>query len=220
MIRGRMRAALAAEWEANGWGWDLQIGGLILDRIAAEGKVDPEGIAATLPSAYLARYGTDREEISEAISRAIGNEIFEVEPAQATSTVIVGGATYNLSFELSEQARIENSSFNVGSGTQINLDVDATREDLLSALQALVAAGLSGNWDESAAQALGAAIEQRGDLNAEEVRDATLEAGRATGAEPSRVRALLEKVAVGAATSTLGSGLTAGLGLLLQNLPI
>jgi hypothetical protein len=220
MTRARMRARLAAEWEANGWEWDLQIGGLILDRIGAAGNVDAAAIAAALPGSYLARYGTDRDELAEAISRAIGGESLDADQATSTSTVIVNGATYNLSFHLSDNAQIENSPFNVGAGTQINVDASGDREELLRAVQALLAAGLSDNWDEGAAAAIDAAIAERDDIGAEDVKDAVIKAGKVTAAEPSRIRNLLEKVAVGAATSTLGAGITAGLGLLLANPPI
>src|SRR5262245_54102206 len=146
MTRAQMRARLAAEWESNGWEWDLQIGGLILDRVEAAGNVDAEAISAGLPAAYLARYQTDRDGLGEAISRAIAGESLDPKP-KAASTLIVGGDTYNLSFQLADGARIE-GAFNVGSGTQINVDVDASTEDLLVAVRTLVAAGLSGNWDE------------------------------------------------------------------------
>jgi hypothetical protein len=219
MTRGRMRAALAAEWEANGWEWDMQIGGLILDRVAADGGVDPKAIAATLPSSYMSRYGSDRELLAEAIERAIGGESMEADPAGASGTVIINGDTYNLSFKLSEGARIENSPIKVGPGPQANINVDASRETVFAGLEVLLRSGLAGSWDAPAARALGEVIEARGDLSATQISDFTQEVGEAERPEPERIRALLEKVAVGAASSTLGQGLTAGLGLLLQNPP-
>jgi len=219
MTRGRLRAALAAEWEANGWEWDMQIGGLILDRVAADGRVDPEAIAATLPSSYLGRYGSDRESLAEAIERAIGGESIEADPVGVSSTVTINGDTYNLSFELSEGARIENSPIKVGPGPQVSINVDASRETVFTGIEALLRSGLAGSWDAEAARALSEVIEERGDLSVKEISELTQEVGKAERSEPVRIRALLEKVAVGAATSTLGQGLTAGLGLLLQNPP-
>jgi hypothetical protein len=214
-----MRAALAAEWEANGWEWDMQIGGLILDRVAADGRVDPKAIAVALPSSYMNRYGSDRELLAEAIERAIGGESIEDDPAEASSTVIINGDTYNLSFELSEGARIEKSPIKVGPGHQANINVDASREAVFTGIEALLRSGLAGSWDVAAARALGEVIEERGDLSAEQISEFTQEIGKAERPEPGRIRALLEKVAVGAATSTLGQGLTAGLAVLLQNPP-
>jgi len=220
MTRGRMRAALAAEWEANGWEWDMQIGAFILDRVAADGRVNPEAIAATLPSSYMSRYGSDRESLAEAIERAIGGESIEADPVGASSTVIINGDTYNLSFALSEGAKIENSPIKVGPGAQTNINIDASREAVFAGIEALLRSGLAGSWDEEAARALSGVIEERGDLSAEQISEFTQEVGRTADPEPGRVRALLEKVAVGAATSTLGQGLAAGLGLLLQNPPL
>jgi hypothetical protein len=217
MTRGRMRAALAAEWEANGWEWDMRIGGLILDRVAADGSVDPKAIAAALPSSYMSRYGSDREFLAEAIERAIGGKSIEVDPVGALSTVVINGDTYNLSFELSEEAKIENSPIKVGPGPQTNINVDASREAVFAGIEALLRSGLAGSWDTAAAGALGEVIEARGDLSAKQISDFTQEVGEAELPDPRRIRALLEKVAIGAASSTLGQGLTAGLGLLLQN---
>lgn len=219
MTRGRMRAALAAEWEANGWEWDMQIGGLILDRVAADGSVDPKAIAAALPRSYMNRYGSDREFLADAIERAIGGESIETDPVGASSTVIINGDTYSPSFELSEGAKIANSPIKVGPGPQTNINVDASREAVFNGIEALLRSGLTGSWDAAAARALGEVIEARGDLSAEQISDFTQEVGEVERPEPERIRALLEHVAIGAASSTLGQGLTAGLGLLLQNPP-
>jgi hypothetical protein len=168
----------------------------------------------------MSRYGYDRESLAEAIERAIGGESIEADPVGVSSTVIINGDTYNLSFALSEGAKIENSPIKVGPGAQTNINIDASREAVFTGIEALLRSGLAGSWDEEAARALSGVIEERGDLSAEQISEFTQEVGRTADPEPGRVRALLEKVAVGAATSTLGQGLTAGLGLLLQNPPL
>jgi hypothetical protein len=217
MTRAQLRSRLASEWEAMGWEWDLQIGGLILDRVAAEGSVDPEAIAATVPNSYMSRYGTDPESFADAIERAIGGQSMEADPIGGSSTMVINGDTYNLSFELSEGAKIENSPIKVGPDPQVNIDMDASREAVFTGIETLLRSGLAGTWDTDAGQALGNVIDERGDLSAEEISTFTQEVGKIERPDPERIRALLEKVAVGAAASTLGQGLTAGLGLLLQN---
>jgi hypothetical protein len=211
MTRARMRSRLAGEWEAMGWEWDLQVGGLILDRIGADGVVDASAVAAALPASYLSRYDTDRETLAEVIDRALGGETLDPDAA-TTGTVVVNGDSFNLSFHLADNAKIENSPFNTGSGPQINLDAGAGREEFLDALRALLAAGLTGRWDPGAALALGRAIEEQGSLSTEDVRRVALEAGELTGADSSKVRELVEKVAVsglgGFLATSLGSGLT------------
>lgn len=219
MTRAQMRSRLASEWEAMGWEWDLQIGGLILDRLGADGSVNPQAIAAALPSSYMSRYGSDRESIAEVIERAIGGQVLEADRDKAPSTVIINGDTYNLSVELSGEAKIEGSPIKVGPGPQVNIDIDASREAVFTGIEALLHAGFAGGWDAKAVQALGKVVEDRGDLTAEEISTFTQEVGKSERPEPGQIRALLEKVAVGAASSTLGQGLTAGLGLLLQNPP-
>lgn len=215
MTRARMRSRLASEWEAMGWEWDLQIGGLILDRISEVGTVDPNALAAVLPSSYLARYGASREELASSIDRAIGGETLEVENSeQATIAVTVFGDSYTLN--VGESARIEHSTFNVGRGTQINIDASADRNELLNALRALIISGLAGQWDEQAARAIGKAVEQQGVLSLDDVRDTVMETGREAGSDTGRIQSLMEKVAVGGLGSFLATGLASGLTDLLH----
>lgn len=211
MTRARMRSRLASEWEAMGWEWDLQVGALLLDYVEAAGAVDASDLAGVLPASYLSRYETDRETLAEVIDRALGAEILDSEVTSA-SIVTVNGDSFNLTFNLSDNAKIENSPFNIGPGTQINLDMGAGRDELLNALGALVAAGLSGDWNSGAALALGRVIEEQDTLSTVDIRNAVLQAGELSGADPAKVRELIEKVAVsglgGFLATSLGSGLT------------
>lgn len=210
-----MRSKLAAEWEAMGWEWDLQIGGLILDRVAEAGAVDSDALAGALPGSYLVRYGASREDISSSISRAIGGETLDAESAErSTVSVIVSGDSYTLNF--GNNARIENSAVNVGRGAQIKIDATADRNDLINALSVLVASGLAGRWDERAAHAIGGAIEEKDLLSLEDVRAAVVGAGQEAGVDASGIQELLEKVAVGGLGSFLATGLSSGLTDLLH----
>jgi hypothetical protein len=205
-----MRSRLAAEWEAMGWEWDLQVGGLILDQVAEVGAVDANALAAALPSSYLTGYGTDRETLAAAIKRAIGGEMLAAEEKESSGiTILVHGDNYTLSF--GDNAQIDRSPFNIGPGTQLNLDAGAEKEDLLLALRALVASGLAGEWDPKAALAIGHAVEEHGGLTVEDVGGAVVEAG-SENVDRSRVQELTEKVAISGFGGFLATALGAGLG--------
>jgi hypothetical protein len=214
MDRARMRSRLASEWEGMRWDWDLQVGAIMLDQLKAGETVDPAGLAAVLPNSYLATYRTDRDELAEVIDRAIGGETLTGEPSAPSVSVTVHGDNY--SFNLGAGAQIHGDQVNVGGGVQIVVDVNASKEDLLSALQAVVASGLQGQWNPEAALAVGRAVEERGELSVAEVRGAVLELGQSEGVERPRVEELIEKVAVGGFGTFLATALGAGLGDLLH----
>ena len=209
-----MRSRLASEWEGMGWDWDLQVGGIMLDQLQAGEAVAPAILAAALPDSYLTRYRTNREELTEAIDRAIGGEALTSELPSPSVSVTVHGDSY--SFNLGPGAQIHGGQVNVGGGVQIVVDADATKEDLLSALQTVIASGLQGQWNREAALAVGRAVEERGELSVTEVRDAVLEVGQSEGVGRSRVEELIEKVAVGGFGTFLATALGAGLGDLLH----
>jgi hypothetical protein len=203
-----MRSRLAAEWEANGWEWDLQVGGILLDATSPGMPARSVDIAAALPAAYLTRYGTDRETLVEAVERAIGGEVLDGDDPVGP-TMVVKGDSYTLN--IGDQARVEGSSFNTGAGTQINIEAGADKEDLLVALRALLVAGLGGEWDAGAARAIGTVVEEQDVLTLEDVRGAVIEAGEASQAKPSRVKDLAAKVAVSGLGGFLAAGLSSGL---------
>jgi hypothetical protein len=203
-----MRSRLAAEWEANGWEWDLRVGGILLDAISPGTPVRAEDTAAALPAGYLTRYATGRESVTEAVERAIGGEVLDFDRPTGP-TVVVNGDSYTL--KIGDQARVEGSSFNFGSGTQINIEAGADREELLSALRALLIAGLGGEWDAGAARAIGGVVEEQDLLTLEDIRGVVIEAGEASHAKPSRVKQLTEKVAVSGLGGFLAAGLSGGL---------
>lgn len=210
MTRARMRSRLATEWEAMGWEWDMQVGGLILDRIEMDQAVTPETLAVALPESYLARYRTDRETLAEVIDRAIGGETVEGEKKQHPGlTILVHGDNHMLSF--GDNAQLDGSHLNVGAGSQINLDAGADKKDLLLALRALVASGLAGEWDSRAAAAIGRVVDETGVLTVDDVRGAVIETGEAQGVDRSRVQELIERIATGGLGGFLSTALTAGL---------
>jgi hypothetical protein len=212
--KAEIEATLAEEFGAQGWDYGLGVSRALAAGLTEGSAVSPAALAARVPAGELERIGIARADLEAAIERSIGAHVVAVAPATQPLSITINNQRYDL--EVSGNASIDGSNLNLG-GTQVNVDVDVDRNEVLAGVEALLRAGLAGRWDRGAAEALAQLIATRGDLSAEQISELTQEVGRAERPEPGRIRALLEKVAVGAATSTLGQGLTAGLGLLLQN---
>ena len=97
-------------------------------------------------------------------------------------------------------------------GNQIITQASASKDDLLAAVSTLVRGGLADDWDDDAAKQLAQAIDGREDITIEDVCDAARGAAEAEQAEPGKVKALLAKIAVGATSGVLSTGVIAALG--------
>jgi hypothetical protein len=213
----RMQALLAAEFEQQGWEWDLVVGREIVMEIERRGKVEADRVAARVPVGYLARNRTDRSELAAAIESALGGAT-PAAPAPVTpATLIIGGAHHTLKMEAGSS--ISGSRINVG-GTQINVEADTRKQEVLGAVAALVRAGLAGHWNADAAVALAEAIDARDDIGFEDVQDVTGEVVGAESPRQSRAKAFLAKVAAGGLGGALGTGISAGIGEAIMQLPI
>jgi hypothetical protein len=109
---------------------------------------------------------------------------------------------------------------NVGEGVQINVDVAGDKEELLGAVEAILRAGLAGDWNADAATALASVIEGRDDLGLDDVRRITVEVVEDAQPKQGRVKALLGQIATSGVGGALGTGLSSGLGELLSQLPV
>jgi hypothetical protein len=209
-----LNTALAEEFDRQGWEYDLTLGTQLVSLVEERGRVDSGALSREVPAAFLHRNRTTRENVAAAIERAIGGRTpIPVPPPVSPVSIISHGDTYQLNIDHSQ---ISGSSFNLGSGTLINIDAGAEKDDLLTALGALVSAALSGDWNSGAAQAIGQAIEQQGELTVAEARAAVLEAGQGQDLDRSRISELIEKVAVSGVGNFLSTALGLGLGDLLH----
>jgi hypothetical protein len=210
-----LQTMLADEFGRQGWEYDLAVGRDLAAALREGQFVDPAQLAAKVSSDYLARNGITREDLAAAIEGAIGGNT--VGAAPSTQMLVINDQRYQL--HVSGSAQIRDSNLNLG-GTQVNVAIDAPREDVLGGLEALLRAGFQGQWDEGAAAALADVVDGRDDISAEDISSLTAEVGAAAKADPGRIRAFLDKVATGTATALLTSGVSSGLMLLLANPPI
>jgi hypothetical protein len=212
----QMQALLAVEFEQRGWEWDLAVGRDIVQEIERRGGVDADRLAQRASAAFLARNGTDRSELATAIENTLGGSVAASAPATPT-TLIIGGTHHSLT--MAAGTSISNSRVNLG-GTQINVEADTSKHHVLDAVAALVRAGLGDEWNAGAAGALAQAIEARDDIGFEDVQEVTGEVVKREAPPQGRAKAFLTKVAAGGLAGALGTGISAGVGEVLTQLPV
>ena len=202
-----MQRLLAEEFERQGWTYDLATVPRILEEVSQTGTGDPQRLAAQVPADFLARSGTTRAQVADAIGRAIGGKVLEIERDAGTTLVF-----NDHSITLGAGAHVSGGNLNTGS--QVVVQANSDKADVLTAVAALVTAGLQGEWSPEAASELAQLIDSRADITVEDVRDTTVQAAEEVGSEPGRVQTLLTQIATGAMSGALGTGISAGLGSL------
>jgi hypothetical protein len=214
LTKSEAQTRLAAEFERRGWEYEIVLGSDLIDAIENIGTGDAEAIAARAPADWLARQSANREQLAVAIQNAVGgHQLTDLAPESSLVLSFADNRTYTLS--VSGSARIENSSVNLG-GTQVNLDGGADRQELLTALVAVIRAGLAGHWNSEAALAVGQAIEAAQELSVDDVRGAVVEAGRSEDLDRGRISELAERVAVSGLGSLVSTAIGLGLGDLIH----
>jgi hypothetical protein len=212
-----LRSRIAAEFDRRGWPYEPDTAQRLLSGSSPGESIDATALAARLPADYLDRNGIDRDLLAAALADLGGLTLAAV-PASQAVTITINDERYQVN--MLGKAKIEGSNLNLG-GTQVNVDVDvdASRSEVLAGAEALVRAGLGGEWDPAAAEALAAVVDERGDISAADLNELTREVATAERADPGRIRAFLEQVALSAASSKVASGITSGLAYLLANPP-
>lgn len=212
-----MRSLLAAEFERHGWEYDLTVGREIVQEAERRGEVNGVELAKGVSAEFLAHTGASRDEIADAIDRALGGRTPSRDD-RTVATVVINDNRYQVN--LGPGANVTDSKLNIGEGTQVNVDIHVSKADVLVAAEAILRAGLAGSWNEEAARALATLIDSRGDINFDDVRRTTTDVVRAEAPRQGRARELLEKIAVGGIGGAMGTGISAGLGELFSQLPL
>jgi hypothetical protein len=213
-----LQRLIAAEFDRQRWEYDLTVGERIVAEIERAGAVVPDKLAGQLPAEFFQRNRTSRDLVAAAIGRAVGSRTPK-RPEPVSSTLVFDNSRhYEVTF--GKGAQITNSQLNVGEGTQINVSVQASKDDVLGAVEALLRAGLAGDWNEGAARELATVIDSREDVGYEDVQVVTAEVVQAEQPKQRRLKELLLKIATSGLGGALATGISAGAGELIHLLPI
>lgn len=209
-----LQRLLAREFEARGWRYNLTVVRSLVQEAQRSATIDVPTLSRKVPATYLEENRARREDMTDAISRAIGGRNPVSEPA--VTSVVINDQRYSLN--LSGGSTISGGNVNVG-GTQLVVETSTAKEDVLAAVAALLRSGLAGDWSADAAAELGRAIDEREDILFEDIEVLAREVAEAETADPRRIRNLLSQIATNAVGGALGTGMAAGLGQALAHLP-
>jgi hypothetical protein len=202
-----MQRLLASEFERHGWTYDLNVAPAILNEVERAGIVDPERLATKVPAEYIERVGATRADLVDAIACAIGGLELKVE---TQNTLTINDNRYSIN--VAAGAQITRSTLN--SGSQVSIQGESPKDDILDAVATLVTAGLGGEWNVEAADDLAQLVAARVDITPEEIQRRTLAAATASGADAGQVKELLREIAAGTISGVLGTWIVAALGTL------
>jgi hypothetical protein len=213
-----MQRLIAAEFDRQRWEYDLSVGETIVAEIERAGEVVPDKLVQRLPAEFFQRNRTSRDLVAAAVDRAVGGRTPKrLEP---THNTLVFDNSRHYDLKVGKGAQITNSPINVGEGTQINVSLQASKDEILAAVEALLRAGLAGDWNNDAARDLATVIDNRDDMGYEDVQELTAEVVRDEHPKQGRVKELLLKIATGGIGGALATGISAGAGELIHQLPI
>jgi hypothetical protein len=217
--RSDLQRRLAAEFDRRLWQYEMDAARAIVDAVEAAGAVDPQYLADRVPAGVLRRNGIDRPTMAEAIEAAIGGFTLKPpEPTMSTTAITINDNRYQVN--VGAGASMDSSKINVGDGQQINVDVEAPKDQVLEAVRALVRAGLTGDWNDGAAGDLAKVLAGRVDIGLDDIQVVTAEIVEAEQPTQGKVKALLGKIAVSGLGGALGTGIATGAAQILPYLPL
>ena len=205
--RAELQRSLAAAFEAQGWPYEHAFAPALFEQMEKLGTSDGATLAQHVSADFLDRHNITREHMGRVLDKAMGGQKLERD-APSETTLIINDSRHSI--QIGDHAQVSNSPLNTGN--QIIVQASASKDELLAAVSALVRGGLPDDWNDDAAQQLAQVIDGREDITIEDVRDAARYAAEAEQAEPGKVKALLAKIAVGATSSVLSTGVIAALG--------
>lgn len=194
----------------------LSVGPLLVE--AAKRGGDATKLAGALPKTFFDKNRVSREAVTSVLTRAVGGRTVQEEAEVPATTIVVGGNNYQLN--MGAGASIVKSSVNLGEGTQVNVTSDGDKQDVLLAVEAIVRAGLEGDWSDDAGRDLASLVAGRADLTYEDVQTVALEVAKKEQPTKERVKGFLARIAASGISVALATGLTAGLGKAIHLVPL
>jgi hypothetical protein len=214
----QMLRLIAELFDRQGWQYDLTLGPELVAHIERAGSADGQALAQRIPADFFDRNRTTRQTVAAALDRALAGRSVERSEQPAVTLQFADNRQYVV--KLARGAQLTNSNLNLGDGTQVNVNVEVGKDEVLAGLEVLLRAGLAGELDHDALRDLGSVIDSRDDIEVEDVRQLTAEVVRTEQPTQGKVKALLGKLAVSGVGGAVGTGISAAIGELISQLPL
>jgi hypothetical protein len=208
---------VATAFDAQGWQYDMSVGPMLVEAAKSGGQTDESKLAQVLPKTFFDRNRVTRDAVASVLARAVGGRTVEEEVA-VPATIVIGGNNYQLNMGVG--AAVVNSNVHLGEGSQINVTSEGDKQDVLLAVEAIVRAGLVGDWSDDAGKDLASLVAGRTDLTYEDVQAVALEVAKKEQPTKERLKDFLARIAASGISGALATGLTAGLAEAIHLLPL
>lgn len=208
---------VANAFDAQGWQYDMSVGPMLMEAAKGGGQTDGSKLAQVLPKTFFDRNRVTRDAVASVLARAVGGRTVEEEVA-VPATIVIGGNNYQLN--IGAGSSIVNSNVNLGEGSQINVTSEGDKQDVLLAVEAIVRAGLVGDWSDDAGNDLASLVAGRTDLTYEDVQAVALAVAKEEQPTKERLKGFLARIAASGISGALATGLTAGLAEAVHLLPL
>lgn len=209
-----LQRKLASEFGRRRWHYDADVVGDLIEHIERTGAIDPAALARRVPRLFREHNDATVDDLTDAIAAAIGGRTPVADSKGAT--LIIDDHSHHLT--LGANARITGGNVNLG-GTQIVVRADAPKEEILADVAALMRAAVSGAWNAAAARELAEVVDARDDVDYGDVHAVTVEVLEEEPPKQGRAKQVLEEIATSGVGGALGTGIIAGIGELLGQLP-
>jgi hypothetical protein len=208
---------VATAFDAHGWQYDMSVGPMLVEAAKSGGQTDGSKLAQVLPKTFFDRNRVTRDAVASVLAHAVGGRTVEEEVAMP-ATIVIGGNNYQLN--IGAGTSIVNSNLNLGEGSQITVTSEGDKQEVLLAVEAIVRAGLAGDWSDDAGKDLASLVAGRPDLSYEDVQAVALEVAKKEQPTKERLKGFLARIAASGISGALATGLTAGLAEAIHLLPL
>ncbi len=209
-----LQRRLGAEFSRRRWQYDPDVVGDLIEQIVRTGAIDPPALARRVSRLFREHNDATVEDLTQAIAAAIGDRT----PTAETEGVTLVFEDHSRNLTLAGDARITGGNINVG-GTQIVVGTDAPKEEILAGVAALARAAISGEWNADAVRDLAEVVDARDDVDYGDVHDVAVVVLGEDRPKQSRAKEVLAQIATSGVSGALTTGITAGIGELLGQLP-
>ena len=135
--RAELQRTLAAEFEAQSWPYDHEVGPAILNELERRGATDGATLARQVTTDYLDRNAISRELMAKVLDRALGGKTIEAS-APSPTTLIINDHSHSIN--IGAGATVTDSQLNTGN--QLIVQSDTAKDAVLAAVETLVRAAL------------------------------------------------------------------------------
>jgi hypothetical protein len=212
--RTELQSRLASEFSRRGWEWDLVEGKNVIEAFASDGVRDPSQLAKRVSATYRQRVDASNADIAEAVEAAFSG-VRGVKEYTGRTTVVINDHSHSL--HIGAGATV--NARDIVQGDKIEVDASVDRDVVLGVITELVRGGFAGEWNTDAAHDLANVLDERKDIDVDDVARVTTEVAKEERPSPGALTQMSQDIASSGLGGALAVGITQAIGALANNPP-